>query len=1035
MFTKSANPPSMIFIKRLTAVLPLLIFSFLSWSQFKIKNKLYPSLLWEISGNGLKKPSYLFGTMHVSSKLAFHLSDSFYLGIRQAEVVALETNPESWQADMSLYDVNEYGFDPGGMNAEAPNDFLTIRSLKFEKYEKLLEAALFSEPSVINNLLYRSYSNSSSDFEEDTYLDMYIYQVGKKLGKKVAGVEDYGESMKLMMEAYRDAAKDRNRKQKSYEDIDVSPLKLQEAYRTGNLDLLDSINRLNSYSDAFDEKFLFRRNEIQADNIDSILKRSTLFVGVGAAHLPGSRGVIEILRRKGYKMRPIMMGHRDRSHKDLVEKIRVPVVFTSYTAPDGVYKVNIPGRLYDFSEYGGLDQRQYADMANGSYYMVTRIQTNGLFWGHTMELISHKIDSVLYENVPGKILTKKPIIRNGYKGFDITNRTRRGDFQRYNIFITPFEVLFFKMGGNSNYVRDGDEAKRFFESIQLKELKMTGWRKYQPFYGGFSVDIPHEPYVKFDGNIQYDAEDKLSGNHFTILRTDIHNHHFVEEDGFDLSLMEESYSASEFIREQFTKSQINFRGYPALDAKYMHKDGSISMARFIIQGSHYYTLIAHGNKEEPQMRHFLNSFEIKPLVYQATKKWSDSSMYFSVNTSWKPVEKKTEIDMTSEEEMPGMEEDNISNTRIDYRSRLIVNDTTGESIFISFYKIPEYYYSKDSSKLEKFTNRLYDEADSTWKVRSRKKYTLPGNVRVWDVCLSDTNSSRLIRVKMFYKDGVIHLLSTQSDTLSKPSTFISQFYDSFKPSDSIKGVNPYVKKSKLFFNDLFSNDSVMRKKAIRGVLLVTLDSTDFTSLKKAIGSFNWNDKKYLDTKKKFISKLEEVNTHESADYLKELYYSSADTVEMQYTILEALVRHRTQYSLNLFRDIIISEPPVLAVPAGNERIAPQDRFSAYSNINFLDELYDSLKLTATILHELLPLIHLEDYKWPIMRLLCATLDSGLLDKSDYDQYFSKFLIEAKQELKKQVIGEKNRRIQKAEENKVEQPSNSFYENERDQGNE
>src|SRR5215813_3229202 len=67
----------------------------------KFSSKKYPSLLWEISGNGLQKPSYLFGTMHVSDKLAFHLGDSFYTAIKSAEVVALETNPESWQDDYS----------------------------------------------------------------------------------------------------------------------------------------------------------------------------------------------------------------------------------------------------------------------------------------------------------------------------------------------------------------------------------------------------------------------------------------------------------------------------------------------------------------------------------------------------------------------------------------------------------------------------------------------------------------------------------------------------------------------------------------------------------------------------------------------------------------------------------------------------------------------------------------------------------------------------------------------------------------------
>ena len=164
--------------------------------------------------------------------------------------------------------------------------------------------------------------------------------------------------MKLMMEAYRDAAKEKNRKQRSYDsDENYSADKLQEAYRAGNLDLLDSINRLNSFSDAFDEKFLYSRNLLQANSIDSILKaRSALFVGVGAAHLPGNRGVIEILRRMGYKLRPIIMGERDSNEKDKVEKLRVPVSFNAQSSDDGFLKVDIPGKFYRFGEEGVLDQ-------------------------------------------------------------------------------------------------------------------------------------------------------------------------------------------------------------------------------------------------------------------------------------------------------------------------------------------------------------------------------------------------------------------------------------------------------------------------------------------------------------------------------------------------------------------------------------------------------------------------------------------------------------------------------------------------------
>ena len=123
-----------------------------------------------------------------------------------------------------------------------------------------------------------------------------------------------------------------------------------------------------------------------------------------------------------------------------------------------------------------FDQQQYADMANGSFYMVTRVKTNSLYWGHNTDVVAKKIDSLLYENVPGKILNKTEITKSGYKGYDITSRTRRGDYNRYNIFITPFEVVFFKMGGNGEYIKDGDEARKFFSSIQLREFKKQ-WMK------------------------------------------------------------------------------------------------------------------------------------------------------------------------------------------------------------------------------------------------------------------------------------------------------------------------------------------------------------------------------------------------------------------------------------------------------------------------------------------------------------------------------------------------------------------------------
>src|SRR5215210_233905 len=202
-------------MKHLLCVLFTVLTFHLSFSQnTKIKAIKYPSLLWEITGKGTTRPSYLFGTMHVSSKMVFNLSDSFYLGLKAAQVVALETNPGTWQEDFSRYDLEGEGlrnmsrYRSSGVYSY-PQDYLSIKSLKFTSYEKAMEAALYSNPSILNSFLYRSNSEQGSDFEEDTYLDLHIFQTGKKLGKKICGVEDFDGSMQLVKEAYADAAKDK----------------------------------------------------------------------------------------------------------------------------------------------------------------------------------------------------------------------------------------------------------------------------------------------------------------------------------------------------------------------------------------------------------------------------------------------------------------------------------------------------------------------------------------------------------------------------------------------------------------------------------------------------------------------------------------------------------------------------------------------------------------------------------------------------------------------------------------------------------
>lgn len=54
------------------------------------------------------------------------------------------------------------------------------------------------------------------------------------------------------------------------------------------------------------ETFLFVRNENWVEKLPEMMKKNSLFIAVGAGHLPGSRGIIQLLRDKGYTLTPIL---------------------------------------------------------------------------------------------------------------------------------------------------------------------------------------------------------------------------------------------------------------------------------------------------------------------------------------------------------------------------------------------------------------------------------------------------------------------------------------------------------------------------------------------------------------------------------------------------------------------------------------------------------------------------------------------------------------------------------------------------------
>lgn len=956
----------------------------------------YPSLLWEITGNGLTQPSYLFGTMHVSNKMVFHLSDSFYHAIASCSTVSLELDPRQWQSEMFRLQQSQMAMS---MYLRAPADLLRETSFRLNSnYDVNIKNALSEEPYVINGLLYRT-MDGQSNFQENTYLDLYVYQTARKLGKNATGVENYLESEKIQLEAQEDMLRARTRARVNFSNDNPYEIqrKIQEAYRRGDLGTLDSLTQLSGNNEAFNEKFLYGRNEIQANSIDSIIRSESLFVAVGAAHLPGPRGVIEMLRKKGYTLRPVNMNDRDAEQREHIDKIRVPVQMQNVLSEDGFIALKVPGKLFRRNDVLSFTESwQYADMDNGAYYMLSRIKTHPGQTGETLQSVMHKTDSVLYESIPGKILEKKNITVSGYQGLSITNKTRRGDIQRYSIIYTPQEVLVFKMSGTDDYV-NGKEAEDFFGSIHLQQQAATGWNAFTPAGGGFTISMPQLPatdhYLGEDllGSHIYEATDPSNGDAYMVMQKSLHNYRFLEEDSFDVSLIAESLKSSGIIEKEVSRKAGKQDGLYSLDIQYSLKDGGTLKARAFIKGAQYYLLTARSRNSKAVFSRFFNSFHTTPFSYSAPVMYTDMSLGFSVMTPVQPAIDQDLKDFLNKQQFGTLSI--LLNER--YlprpipRSACFKSDSTGEAIQVIVSEFPKYYHSKDTADFWN-TEMNWEKLKDNFIIDSRNYHTSADSSLICEYVLSDTNTDRRIRGMAIVYGNRMYKLQTIMDSHAGESSFVKDFFSSFRPLKNSAAAGVFTSKSTALFNDMVSSDSAVQKIARSAINMVNLEGNDIDALKSTFRSLTYGSRDYLLSKTGLIQSAasikDTIQQQERLAWLASVYHDYADTGMYQNAALRAIASIKTKAAYDTLKKILADNPPVFD--------------NTYEYAVLFREIDDSLALAAHLYPDILSLVAFDDYKQPMIQLLAKLVDSNYVQADTYKSQFPKFFFDLQVQAKK-----------------------------------
>lgn len=971
-------------MKKLLSILLLIASCMNSFGQSKDQ-----SLLWEISGNGLSEPSYLYGTMHVSNKIAFHLADSFFIALDNANIIALESDPGKWMEEMfaskSAMVMNGYS---KYLRFRGDKNYYEGLSDLEEPDKKTLMSALRDKHALQNGFLYRG-SMFEDEYEENTYLDLFIYQYGKKNGIKVLNLEDHEETNILQIKAMipdekldEEEEKKKKKKKKNYysqwnEDMTVREA-LEEAYRNGEVNVVDSIMKLTAHSDNYMKYFLYDRNRIMARGMDSLMKNNKLFVGIGAAHLAGKEGVIQLMKDNGYQVRPVQRNITDyaKKKKENIEETFLPIPFTPHTTNDGYITVNVPGKLFETpGKYGDI-QYFYPEMTNGGYFFIRRFNTFSPVHKGEENKWRDKLDSLLFENIEGKIVSERSTVVSGFPAKDVLNKTRKGDFQRRLIVFTPLEIIFFKMSGTGKWVEEYGEL--FFSSVKLNPQKSEP-QVYRGHLNDYQVTFPAAPIHNVHAEKLYDAPRhcvqsylKKDSSYYMLLSSHINDKRYIEEDTFELSFIIKT------LFEELDSAEVKFIKVDSVSGKSaigkaIH-EGSEIHAKTMLHRNFYFLLLVKGTKKQADK--FFNSFnyhgEFKEDPYAV---YEDTVLHYKVKTPVAP--EKLEDILFSVRQIRANREKETWNSRETRRS--FNYDRTKESISVHYYKYNDYFYQESMDKFWEDELRPYSKNKL---IKHNKIIDNNDSMPSCHMILTDTGSTKVIEVKKILNHGVLYTLKTSYDSLDSRSNFIETFFNSFTPlKDTLMGKNVLASSADLFFEDLSSMDSLRVKKAVELVSQITFEERHLDSMLWYIRNYEFPDDDEEKTKVYLIRELGYVKSEAAIAPLSKLYAESDEDHEEQFAALKGLAKISTKQSYKVMTELLVSNPPIASSSSSVKHL-----------FNYFD---DSLKLSRKIYPKIWDLMLYDKYRSPIYKLSVTMMDSAFLKPKSYSKIKPLILRKAK----------------------------------------
>lgn len=263
------------------------------------------SLLWEVRGKGIKQPAYIFGTIHLIPESDYLMTEATVKAFKQCSAVAFEIDLEKMSDMSAMLPLLMKAFMRDGVTLRelvSPEDYQLIKGqldqmgipmMLVERVKPMFLSALMGDGGGMEAVGMKSY-------------EIELLEMARKDGKTVHGLETAAYQMSMFDSIPYQAQADmlvQSMKMGTQEDDALT--RMIELYKSQDLYGLQAMIEQESGMGPYTELLLDRRNINWIPVIERLMREASVFVAVGAGHLAGENGVLALLRKAGYQVKPV----------------------------------------------------------------------------------------------------------------------------------------------------------------------------------------------------------------------------------------------------------------------------------------------------------------------------------------------------------------------------------------------------------------------------------------------------------------------------------------------------------------------------------------------------------------------------------------------------------------------------------------------------------------------------------------------------------------------------------------------------------